>query len=50
VYAARALGEGKAGDETSEIRWFFPHEIPWEEIAFDSTEAALRDWVQRVGL
>jgi len=47
VYEAEARGEGSAGDETSEIRWFEPAEIPWEEIAFDSTEAALRTWVQR---
>lgn len=45
VYEATALGEAEAGDETSEVRWFPPHEIPWEELAFDSTEAALRAWV-----
>lgn len=47
VYEARALGPGAAGEESLEARWFAPHEIPWDEIAFDSTEAALRDWVAR---
>jgi ADP-ribose pyrophosphatase YjhB (NUDIX family) len=45
VFVAEAVGEATAGDETSEVRWFTPAEIPWDEIAFDSTEAALRDFV-----
>jgi len=49
VYEAVAIGDPKAGHETSEIGWFAPHEIPWEEIAFDSTEAALRAWVAKRG-
>lgn len=47
VFQAEAVGEAEVGHETSEIGWFAPHEIPWEEIAFDSTEAALRAWVDR---
>lgn len=47
VYEAEAVGEAEVGHETSEIAWFAAHEIPWEEIAFDTTEAALRAWVQR---
>lgn len=47
VYEAEAVGEAEVGHETSEIGWFGAHEIPWEEIAFDSTEAALRAWVER---
>jgi len=47
VYEAEALGPGEAGVESLEIRWFHAHEIPWDEIAFDSTEAALRDWVAK---
>lgn len=50
VYEAEALGEAEVGDETSEIGWFGPHEIPWDEIAFDSTEAALRAWVAKQSL
>jgi ADP-ribose pyrophosphatase YjhB (NUDIX family) len=45
VYEAEAIGEPAIGDETSEVAWFAPDEIPWAEIAFDSTEAALRAWV-----
>ena len=47
VYEAEAVGEPEVGHETSEIAWFAAHEIPWEEIAFDTTEAALRAWVER---
>ena len=50
VYEGIALGEAAAGDETSEVRWFAPHEIPWDELAFDSTEWALRAWAAKRGL
>jgi ADP-ribose pyrophosphatase YjhB (NUDIX family) len=50
VYEGRALGEGEPGMETSEVRWFAPTGIPWGELAFDSTEAALRAWARRRGL
>lgn len=49
VYEGRALGEGAPGHETSEVRWFAPGEIPWEELAFDSTVAALRTWAAQRG-
>ena len=48
VYAADALGEAEVGDETSEIGWFHPDAIPWHELAFDSTTAALEDLVARL--
>jgi ADP-ribose pyrophosphatase YjhB (NUDIX family) len=35
-------GEARPGHETSEVRWFPPAEIPWEDLAFPSTEWALR--------
>lgn len=47
VYEARAVGTASAGDETSEVGWFAPEAIPWDELAFDSTEWALRAWVAR---
>ena len=47
VYEAVALGEGALGEESTELRWFAPHEIPWEELAFDSTEAAIKAGVSR---
>lgn len=50
VYEAEARGEGEAGHETSEIGWFHPERIPWDELAFDSTGWALRDWLKRRGL
>lgn len=49
VFEAEAVGEAGVGEECSEFAWFHPDEIPWDEIAFDSTEAALRDWVARRG-
>ncbi|MDI3298623.1 MAG: NUDIX hydrolase [Bacillota bacterium] len=46
VYAARVLeGEPRPGPETLEIRTFLPEEIPWSELAFESTGEALRDWL-----
>jgi ADP-ribose pyrophosphatase YjhB (NUDIX family) len=48
VYAAEVLGgDLAAGDETLEVRVFAPEELPWDELAFDSTRAALRDYVRR---
>lgn len=44
VYAAEARSDATAGHEVSEVRWFAPHEIPWDELAFDTTHWALRDW------
>lgn len=49
VYEALAVGEAEAGDEASEVAWFEPAKIPWGELAFDSTEWALRDWAKRRG-
>lgn len=45
VYSGDAVSEAEAGHETTEVRWFAPEEIPWDELAFDSTHAALRDWL-----
>jgi ADP-ribose pyrophosphatase YjhB (NUDIX family) len=43
VYAARALGVGRVTAEASEVRAFTTPELPWDEMAFWSTEQALRD-------
>ena len=43
VFAARALGVGHETDEASEVRAFAPADLPWDELAFWSTERALRD-------
>lgn len=47
VYAADVVGgELEACDESVEARTFSPAEIPWEELAFDSTKDALRDYMR----
>lgn len=43
VYQATPRSEASAGHETSEVRWFAPDEIPWDELAFDSTTSAIKD-------
>jgi ADP-ribose pyrophosphatase YjhB (NUDIX family) len=49
VYLARPGGESPGlSDEASEVRYFWPAEIPWDEIAFRTTDAALHDWVKLV--
>lgn len=49
AFVARIVGGAPhATHEALEIRPFAPDEIPWPEIAFRTTEWALRDWVRRV--
>jgi ADP-ribose pyrophosphatase YjhB (NUDIX family) len=43
VFAARALGIPRETEEASEVRAFAPGELPRDELAFWSTERALRD-------
>jgi ADP-ribose pyrophosphatase YjhB (NUDIX family) len=45
VFCATAASEPTGGKETLEFALFRPDEIPWDELAFWSTHAALRDWV-----
>lgn len=48
VYLGQARGVDFApGREALEAAWFAPAEIPWDELAFDTTVAALRAWVAR---
>jgi len=42
-------GELGAGDETLEARVFKLREIPWPQIAFSSTQGALREYISRYG-
>jgi ADP-ribose pyrophosphatase YjhB (NUDIX family) len=46
VYSGSAsTGDAIVGDaESLAVRWFAPNDIPWDDLAFDSTIAALRDW------
>ena len=48
VYAADVLGGTmKACDECQEVRAFPPEALPWEDLAFPSTRAALKDYLRR---
>ena len=43
VYRGRPLGQPRTTPEAVEVRAFAPAELPWDELAFWSTERALRD-------
>ena len=48
VYAAHVLsGVLRPGDETQAVVAFSPEEIPWDELGFESTRRALRDYLRR---
>jgi ADP-ribose pyrophosphatase YjhB (NUDIX family) len=47
VYDAKADGDAKPGDETTEVGWFSEGEIPWDELAFETTKRALQDYLDR---
>jgi 8-oxo-dGTP diphosphatase len=48
VFGAEVAGGTLRLDhESVEARWFAPADIPWSDLAFPSTEEALRHWVQR---
>ncbi|HEX9118478.1 MAG TPA: NUDIX hydrolase [Anaerolineae bacterium] len=48
VYNAQPTGgEIQAADDVSEARWFTPADLPWPEIAFETTGDYLRAWVAR---
>ncbi|HYT54756.1 MAG TPA: NUDIX hydrolase [Verrucomicrobiae bacterium] len=47
VYTAEVIGgELAAADESIEARIFTPNEVPWHDLAFDSTKDALNDYIQ----
>lgn len=43
MYVGRPLGTPVASDEALEVRAFAPGDVPWDELAFWSTELALRE-------
>ena len=47
VFSARALGAPRTTQEATEVRAFAPADLPWDELAFWSTELALRDVLAR---
>ena len=47
VYAAQIVGGAlAAADESLEAATFLPQTIPWQELAFDSTRDALKDYIK----
>ncbi|MDO8614261.1 MAG: NUDIX hydrolase [Dehalococcoidia bacterium] len=42
-----SAGRIAAGREALEARWFDPRDIPWDELAYDTTRWALSDWLER---
>jgi ADP-ribose pyrophosphatase YjhB (NUDIX family) len=48
VYAADVVGGNlEAKDECLDVQLFQPEKIPWDELAFASTKAALKDYLHR---
>jgi 8-oxo-dGTP diphosphatase len=46
VYRARVLGGTLTPcHENDRLEWVAPAEIPWDQLAFQSTHQALRDWL-----
>ena len=49
LYTAEPVaGEIAAADDVSEVAWFTREEIPWDELAFESTAQFLREWIYRL--
>jgi ADP-ribose pyrophosphatase YjhB (NUDIX family) len=48
VYAARARNHPSISEEALEVAAFAPNTIPWQELAFESDERALRDYFSAV--
>lgn len=47
VYTAEVIGgELAPADESTEAEIFLPKYIPWQELAFDSTRDALKDYIR----
>jgi ADP-ribose pyrophosphatase YjhB (NUDIX family) len=42
-----ATGHPVPGREALETRWFRPEEIPWDELAYETTRWALSAWVEQ---
>ncbi len=46
-FLATTDDEPRAGDEAAEVRWCAPGEVPWDALAFPTTEALLHTLVAR---
>jgi ADP-ribose pyrophosphatase YjhB (NUDIX family) len=42
-------GDLQANDDVSEARWFGAGEIPWDELAFETTHESLCEWLAKNG-
>lgn len=42
-------GRVNPGREAIEGRWFDPEDIPWDDLAYETTHWALRDWLNGAG-
>jgi 8-oxo-dGTP diphosphatase len=48
VYSADVVGgELATGEEAEDVKAFPPEQIPWDDLAFESTRAALKDYLHR---
>lgn len=48
VYAADVIGGMlQIGDEAEDVRAFPPEQLPWDDLAFESTASALKDYLRR---
>ncbi len=46
TYRGRVTGGRlQPADDVSDARWFAAAEIPWDELAFETTRETLRDWL-----
>lgn len=45
IYVAEALSVPSLGPEALQCAAFKPEDIPWDDLAFNTTSAALRDWL-----
>jgi 8-oxo-dGTP diphosphatase len=45
VFRSTPEGTPRTTAEATEVRAFTPHELPWDQLAFWSTERALRDYL-----
>jgi ADP-ribose pyrophosphatase YjhB (NUDIX family) len=47
IFEAQVVGgEVAPGVETTEVSGFAPDDIPWDDLAFSTTESCLRDWLR----
>lgn len=46
TYQGQAIGgDLQASDDVSQARWFNAAEIPWDDLAFETTHESLREWI-----